>query len=159
VRNSSRKYKRTVLRVVIASLACSCAVVEASGPVLPLGAVQVAAPPEYAEWHRKTTTCSGLSGEFRELQWYVVPGVSTFATSRGPQVGMWENRGGIHRIIIAGQYAGNEMVVRHEILHALLGRAGHPASYFVSRCHLTWESWDGSTAATELPGHDGTAAH
>lgn len=34
-------------------------------------------------------------------------------------------------------------VVRHEMLHALLDRGDHPPEYFVSRCGLTWESWDG----------------
>jgi len=43
--------------------------------------------------------------------------------------------------VIAGNYAEHEMVVRHEMLHALLQREGHPTDYFVNRCHLTWESW------------------
>lgn len=119
----------------------------------------MAAPAEYLEWHRKTKACSGLTGEFVALEWYVVPGVSTFGTPRGPQVGMWETQGGINRIIIAGQYAGHEMVVRHEILHALLGRSGHPANYFVSRCHLTWDSWEGSIAVAERAGHDERTRH
>lgn len=113
---------------------------------LPLGAVPLAAPTIYRSWHEKTEDCSGLSGQFTELKWYVVPGVSTFPTARGPQVGLWAEERGQHRIVLAGNYAEHEMVVRHEILHALLDRSGHPPEYFVERCRLTWDSWTESSA-------------
>jgi hypothetical protein len=35
------------------------------------------------------------------------------------------------------------MVIRHEMLHSLIGQSGHPAEYFVERCGLTWETWSG----------------
>src|SRR5258706_4847723 len=54
---------------------------------------------------------------------------------------MWTSHGETDRIIIAGVYENTEMVVRHELLHHLLGQAGHPAEYFVTLCHLTWDSW------------------
>ncbi|HEV8599346.1 MAG TPA: hypothetical protein VGQ69_08310 [Gemmatimonadales bacterium] len=106
----------------------------------------LATPAVYQEWHQRTQACSGLTGDFSTVQFYVVPGVDTFPTEVGPKVGMWTREGRVNRIIIAGNYLAHEMVVRHEMLHALLQREGHPAGYFVERCHLTWESWNSGGA-------------
>ena len=99
------------------------------------------APAVFREWHERTETCSGLKGNFSTVQFYVVPGVDTFPTEAGPKVGLWTREGHLNRIVIAGNYFDHEMVVRHEMLHQLLDREGHPSEFFVSRCHLTWESW------------------
>ncbi len=108
-----------------------------------MGATEVAFPAIYKEWHLKTEVCSGLTGEFSTIKFYVVPGVETFSTKDGAKVGEWTTDGSSNRIIIAGNYQNFEMVVRHEMLHALLGKEGHPPEYFVDKCHLTWESWNG----------------
>ncbi|MFN0178117.1 MAG: hypothetical protein ACKVZ0_04910 [Gemmatimonadales bacterium] len=108
---------------------------------LPYGAVAMAANPAYQAWFDRTQACSGLRGTLQAVRWYVVPGVETFETPEGPKVGMWEKSGGVSRIIIAGGYLNHEMVVRHEMLHHLLDREGHPSEFFTSRCRLTWESW------------------
>jgi len=109
---------------------------------MPEGAVPVAAPAVYREWYQRTEACSGRTGNLDAVQFYVVPGVETFETRDGPQVGVWIGEGGSHRIVIAGNYQGHEMVVRHELLHTLLRQTGHPEEYFVTRCRLTWESWN-----------------
>ena len=119
----------------------SCGAFSPSDASLPLGAVAMVAPAEYHGWFQKTEVCSGLSRDIQSVQWYVVPGVETFATDAGPKVGVWERTGGTARIIIAGHWVHHEMAVRHEMLHHLLDREGHPQEYFVERCHLTWESW------------------
>ncbi|HEX5004219.1 MAG TPA: hypothetical protein VFV65_02835 [Gemmatimonadales bacterium] len=120
--------------------AASCTGLEPSAPVD--GAVPMAAPVEYASWYERTEACSQLRGALGQIEWYVVPGVATFETSIGEKVGLWERVGNVSRITIAGDYVANEMVVRHEMLHDLLERTGHPPEYFVTRCHLTWDSWD-----------------
>ena len=120
-------------------VAASCASLE-PGP-LPEGAVPLTAPPAYADWFERTEACAGLSGDFTAIEWYVVPDVTTFETELGDKVGLWEQTGGVTRITLAGAYTEHEMVVRHEMLHDLLGREGHPQEYFVTRCHLTWDSW------------------
>ena len=91
---------------------------------------------------QRREACSGRTGNLATVQFYVVPGVETFETRDGPQVGVWIGEGASHRIVIAGNYQGNEMVVRHELLHTLLRQTGHPEEYFVNRCRLTWESWN-----------------
>lgn len=108
---------------------------------LPIGAVPMVAGPQYQEWFARTQACSGLSGQVKDVQWFVVPNADVFETRVGPKVGMWEKTGGAARIIIAGRYTGHEMVIRHEMLHHLLDRSGHPSEFFVDRCKLTWESW------------------
>jgi hypothetical protein len=108
---------------------------------LPDGAVLVVAPTEYRAWWARTETCSGITGDFDRVAWYTVPGVGTMETDIGEKVGIWGSQGGQSTITIAGDYLEHELVVRHEMLHELLGREGHPDEYFVARCGLTWESW------------------
>jgi hypothetical protein len=127
---------------MVPALAGACASLAPSEAVLPPGAVEVAAPAMYQEWYRKTESCSGLTGQYASVQFYVVPGVETFPTAAGEKVGEWISDGRTHRIVIAGNYRDHEMVVRHELLHSLLKQEGHPSEYFVGRCQLTWDSWN-----------------
>jgi hypothetical protein len=132
---------RPVLPVLaIWLVAASCTGLEPTAP--PDGAVLMTPPAEYATWFARTEACSQLKGNESAIEWYVVPGVATFETSIGEKVGLWEQVGNVSRITIAGDYVENEMVVRHEMLHDLLERTGHPPEYFVTRCHLTWDSWN-----------------
>jgi hypothetical protein len=128
--------------LAIGALLQSCASLAAPHQVaLPPGAVEMAAPAIYREWSDRTEACSGLNRSFSSVKWYVVPGVESFQTEKGPKVGLWLSKAGTDRIVIAGEYRNSEMVVRHELLHHLLGQEGHPDGYFVTRCHLTWDSW------------------
>ena len=70
-----------------------------------------------------------------------MPGVRTFETDTGEKVGYWLKSHQGTRIILAGDYRDHELVVRHEILHDLLGREGHPDAYFRNRCSLTWDTF------------------
>ena len=112
------------------------------------GAQTMAAPERYRSWWSATEQCSGLSGDFSTLEFYQVPGVSTFASPVGTVVGLWNRAGSENRITLAGNYLDNELVVRHEMLHALLEREGHPVEYFVTRCGLTWDSWPAHNGVT-----------
>jgi len=131
---------RFVPALAFVLVAASCTGLEPTAP--PDGAIPMAVPADYATWYARTEACAELRGHLEEIEWYVVPDAATFETSIGEKVGLWERVGNVSRITIAGDYVGNEMVVRHEMLHDLLERTGHPPEYFVSRCHLTWESWD-----------------
>ena len=132
----------------LVALATSCGT---TGPEdsLPAGAVAMEAPAHFAEWWGATESCAGLGGSFARVEWFVVPGVSSFPTEVGEKVGLWVKRGERRAIVIAEGYLGHEMVVRHEMLHDLLSREGHPEPYFTERCGLTWETWQG-TGGTEL---------
>ena len=94
-------------------------------------------PAEYRKWFDETQACSGLTGNFDRIKWFVVDGTE-FDCPSGKCVGRWNSD---HDIFIASSWVDNELVVRHEMLHALLDREGHPLEYFRDRCGLTWDSW------------------
>lgn len=110
----------------------------------PAGEQPMAAPSKYREWWAKTEACSGLSGDFDRVEWMGVPGRG-FSCSSGQCAGHWESD---HRIFIASDWADNEMVVRHEMLHDLLERQGHPSPPFGQGCPLTWATWTGTDTTT-----------
>jgi len=116
--------------------------------VLPEGAVEFAAPSEYNTWWARTEGCAELSGEMARVEWYVVPDASTFDTDQGPKVGIRIKSGNNIAIVVAGNYQHHEMVVRHEMLHAILDKPGHDPVYFEQRCQLTWATWQGGSDTT-----------
>ncbi len=138
----NRTVRNALMTIGLPALTSACAALAPNELSLPAGAVQIATPAVYQEWFQKTEACSGRTGDFAEVQFYVVPGVETFPTEDGSKVGEWISDGLTHRVIIAGNYQDHEMVVRHELLHTLLRQSGHPDEYFVNRCRLTWESWN-----------------
>jgi len=92
------------------------------------------APAWYAAWWERTEECSGLTGDFEAIDWYIIPG-QTFELDGAEWVGHWIQNVGI---VIAGLYRNHEVVVRHEMLHELLGAEGHPPEF--DECRLTWET-------------------
>jgi hypothetical protein len=126
---------------------------------LPATATVMSPPEQYRAWWTATESCSGLQGRFESIQWYVVPDSMTFSTESGEKVGLWSESSAGTRIIIAGAYANHELVVRHEMLHALLDREGHPPEYFQTKCGLTWESWRHDGHSTDDAPQLAQAAH
>ncbi|MFN2317373.1 MAG: hypothetical protein ABR551_02600 [Gemmatimonadales bacterium] len=129
-------------------LMLGCGTLEPSEPALPPLAVRIEAPAVYQQWFAATASCSGLSGTSQTIEWYVVPGAASFRADGAERVGMWQQVGGTSQIVIAGAYAEHEMVVRHEILHHLLGEKGHPEKLFADQCPLTWERWQQHVSGT-----------
>jgi hypothetical protein len=105
-------------------------------------------PPIYREWWAKTEACSGLKGHFDRVTWSVLEGRS-FRCSSGQCAGHWSKG---HHIYLAGDWVMDEMVVRHEMLHDLIGMPGHPAPPFGQGCPLTWETWNGGAAQLQMAG-------
>jgi hypothetical protein len=134
--------KSLVTLLGILGTLAACEALAPPGPI-PDHAHQIEPPAEYRGWWSATELCSDLTGRFEAIEWYVVPGASTIPTESGPKVGVWSRSSAGTRIVLAGNYAGSELVVRHEMLHALLDRGGHPPEYFEERCRLTWETWGG----------------
>lgn len=120
---------RMALGIVTGLLGC--------GGFEPEHAVLFIPPPEYRAWFEATQACSGHAGDFAKIEWYSVPG-KEFACPSGQCVGRWEPD---HKIYIAEHWIKHEMVVRHEMLHHLLDREGHPNPPFGVGCPLTWETW------------------
>jgi hypothetical protein len=109
----------------------------------PDGAVLIQPPAEFVDWWARTEQCSGRVKPMARVEFYSVPGHS-FDCPSGKCVGHWEDN---HRIYIAEDWLGHEMVVRHEMLHELIGHTGHPNPPFAAPCHLTWASWEGQGTA------------
>ena len=112
----------------------------------PEGDVPMAPPPIYREWFAKTEACSGRTGNFDRLTWSVIQGHS-FPCSSGECAGHWRTN---HHIFLASEWVMDEMVVRHEMLHDLLGRPGHPDPPFGDGCPLTWASWNGGASGLSV---------
>ncbi len=126
---------------LLGTLAACEAALGPADPLPPTAQLVATTPDIYREWWSRTEACSGRTGDFTKIEWYIVPNVTTFNTDVGQKVGLWTHSNEGVRIIIAGDYSNNELVVRHEMLHALLDREGHPREYFQDRCGLTWDSW------------------
>lgn len=132
--------KNAIFFLGILGLLAACETLGPPDP-LPANAERLVVPAEFETWWHATESCSGLSGNMDRISWYVVPDTGLLSTPNGPKVAVWSHSSAGVRIVLAGDYAGNELVVRHEMLHALLDREGHPAEYFETRCRLTWGTW------------------
>lgn len=101
---------------------------------LPAGAVSFTPPSIYRQWWALTEQCSGRQAAYDAISWYVVPDASTLPGTNGLN-GLSFDDG---RIVLAGAYDGIAAgdLVRHEMLHAILGGgvSGHPRDMFVRRC-------------------------
>jgi hypothetical protein len=87
----------------------------------------------YAQWWAETQACALRTGDVASIRWYVVPGVAHFRTVRGDGVASYH--AATRRIVVAEEALLSGPVVRHEMLHALLGDvAGHPGDAFLGDC-------------------------
>lgn len=137
---SRSKQRRGYLALGLALVAVSgCSSFEPSGDH------PMTAPSEYRVWFEKTEACSGLRGDFDRIKWYIVDG-QEFDCPSGKCVGRWNSD---HSIFISRAYSDNEMVVRHEILHDLIGHPGHPDPPFGDPCPLTWATWRANDSTAE----------
>ncbi len=104
-------------------------------PPFPSNAVLMTPPPVYQLWWNLVERCSGLSGDFNAVRFYQEPGQTTATAGADSANAYWFAAG--NRIVVGGLNAFDGPVLRHEMLHALLGptgASGHPQEYFVSRC-------------------------
>ena len=112
------------------SLALACE--SATAPGVPDTAVPFAAPARYAVWWRLTQACSGITGDFASVSWYVVPNTRSLS-HQGRQVdAYWISDP--DRIVLADSLRNDGPTVRHEMLHVLLHREGHPRDAYLEAC-------------------------
>jgi hypothetical protein len=117
----------------------------------PSGARPLNVLPGYATWWSEVEACSRLTGDLRRVDFYQVPPDSTdggFSCPDGPGgrcAGEWAEP---HDVYLAGPspvyptgYAADEWTVKHEMLHDLVGRPGHPQQF--DYCHLASRSPSG----------------
>lgn len=91
--------------------------------------------PVYRELWDRVETCSGLSGKMSRVQWFVVPGYEIECNGLSCS-GLWVSP---HKIYLSESIVHDSLrdysTVRHEILHDLLQRPGHPAQF--EKCGLS----------------------
>ena len=132
-RPPARSTLLAILAACSVAVAVACQSIEA--PVLPSGAVRLEPLAPYRLWWSVTEACSGLRGDFNSVAWYTVPNTTVFTLPDGGGIadGAWYQSGNTIVVASAGTLSGP--LVRHEMLHALIGgTSGHPAEYFGSRC-------------------------
>jgi hypothetical protein len=127
-RSAELRRRLTGAVALAAGLAWSCS--NLVDMPLPDGAVPMTMPPQYTLWWKLTERCALRSSDLRRVSWYVVPGADNLG--QGEFQGMYfpVNR----RIVLAGRHVGDAPLVRHEMLHAILGTSGHPAEDFRRHC-------------------------
>jgi hypothetical protein len=101
-------------------------------PELPAGTESLMPLATYADWWRSTENCAGRRGDMSRISWFVVPNHTSFVYANAQYNGYWWN--GVHWILLAGEKVTNASIVRHEMLHELLGRGDHPPEFFQVRC-------------------------
>lgn len=132
----------------------ACAAPRAAGaPLAPLGrSWAVPTLGLYQEWWDKTVACSGYKGEMGNVNFYAVDAPSGAIELAGEMAHAWWVREG-NRIYLPANALGQEWLVRHEMLHALLQRGSHPSAVFVEACHVASAAvWRDSTLTAD-PGN------
>ena len=117
------------LTAVAAILLSGCA----PEPTLPVGAMRFDPPERFQTLWAETEACSEKHRPFSAVTWYQVPDMWEITTYDGKQVAAFYD---IRRdvIVIAGAYLTSDPLIKHESLHAILDRPGHPVEF--DMCHL-----------------------
>jgi hypothetical protein len=139
--------RRFIAAMLLLSSAGGCAVPRAAGaPLAPVErAWEVPTLELYSEWWSKTEACSGRKADMSEVTFYAVDAPNGAIGLNGTIAHGWWVREG-NRIYLPANALGEEWLVRHEMLHALLQRGSHPTKQFVDACHLaSIDVWRDST--------------
>ena len=128
----ARESARLVAALAAFAALGACRDVVVERPELPAGAVPLTAPARYREWWADAKRCSGLGGEYERLRWFVVPGTVSFEYQGGRYDGVWWSD--YHWIVLSEARVHDSLVVRHEMLHDLVGRGDHPPEFFEEKC-------------------------
>lgn len=108
-------------------LACLILVIGCATPFEVQDAEPFTPPAIFADYWAEMEACSGISGDMRRVTWY-----DTHDGFIGPngdlEAGWWVAP---HTIFLARMYETQQpaywaRLVKHEMLHDLLGRTGHP---------------------------------
>ena len=109
-------------------LACS----DATAPKLPSDAELITPPPVYSTWWQMTQACSGLTGSLSAVTWYQTAEQVTDTHTGDVIAGYWIP--GSNQIVLNSLVVMDGGTVRHEMLHALRQRGGHPRDQFLGKC-------------------------
>jgi hypothetical protein len=121
----------------ILSLAACDKLVGLVDPMFPSDAQQFSPPAVYSTWWNMTQACSGFTGSLGAVTWYkTTQPLRDFRTGERA-AGYWNSLG--NRIVLTNAIVLDGESVRHEMLHALLKKGGHPRNQFLGKCEGTVE--------------------
>jgi hypothetical protein len=124
--------KRNVFRAGCAGALLIVACSQIVEPALPTDADQFSPPPVYSTWWQMTEACSGLTGSLSAVTWYQTNEVVHDTQSGDVIAGYWLS--GSNRIVLTSIVMMDGGIVRHEMLHALIQKRGHPRALFLGNC-------------------------
>jgi len=104
-------------------------------PPLPADAEQYSPPAVYALWWNMTRECSGLAGSLDAVTWYRTNETLREDGTGDRIIGYWSSA--TNRIVMAASAVLDGPDVRHEMLHALVRKTGHPRDQFLGACNGT----------------------
>jgi hypothetical protein len=129
--------RRSFVMLMVCSVSWGCEGSFAPPP----GTHRFEPPAAYRDAWASVEACSGLRGDMSRVRWYAIPGVASFPCGEGRECfGMWRSPHSIYVAEWASEMRfNNYLVVRHEMLHDLLGGGGaeggsHPTVF--STCGL-----------------------
>lgn len=129
-----RTCRRTWAWLVLACGACgACGACRDVTPPEIARSTPLAIQAPYALWWAATEACAGTRGDFAAVRWAVVADSTELAADG--HTGSWYAP--TNQITLAGNHILDGPLVRHEMLHALLGArytGQHPPEYFRGRC-------------------------
>ena len=85
--------------------------------------------PYYREWWSDMERCSGLTGEFVAVRWFMLRDslALTFQSAGRAAAATWVQES--NAILLTQVRLFDQHIVSHEMLHALLQQRGHPAAF------------------------------
>lgn len=98
----------------------------------PEGATPFTPPAYYPALWQQTESCAGRTADYRAVSWYVVPAGASWSSDYGESLGAWSARG--NRITLRADLVDDSLLVRHEMLHAILHDGRHTVEFFFTRC-------------------------
>jgi hypothetical protein len=100
-------------------------------PPLPPNAEMFSPPTVFSTWWNMTQACSGLTGSLVAVTWYKTD--EDLRSVSGEELnGYWSSAS--NRIVLTTAAVRDGSVVRHEMLHALSRKPGHPRELFLGKC-------------------------
>jgi hypothetical protein len=125
------RFRRSLALLALAGAACETL----TDPALPDAATILTPPPVYARWWGMTEACSGLQRDMSAVTWYVATGSLSISDGKDDNLAGYYSPAS-NRIVLADSANLAGGVIRHEMLHALLGPSvgGHPRDQFLGRC-------------------------
>jgi hypothetical protein len=104
-------------------------------PMFPSDAQQFSPPAVYSTWWNMTQACSGLTGSLSAVTWFKTDQALRDSRTGERAGGYWNSF--TNRIVLTTQAMLDGGSVRHEMLHSLLRKGGHPRNQFLGKCEGT----------------------